>query len=192
MAQNKILRWFNGKNDESQEDYYTKSTDGRPYKIQWQKPHETNEKELWKNNTTLGKSYQSIRHRKDDHNNGSNRKHYSLPVPPRKNVEQQKPTRREIAVDPRRFGMVDPFVFYGKNFTLDNSDLDSVSYFNKQIQKEVETMKQNELNDSSEIENNSITSSSASSVSTSESINKSFDEKSIRSRRESQQSTRRD
>ncbi|GES78515.1 kinase-like domain-containing protein [Rhizophagus clarus] len=100
MAHNKVLRWFNGKNEEGQEDYYVKSTDG--YKIQWQKPHETVSGELWKNNT-LGKNYQSARHhRNKEYYNNPSKKHHSLPVPSRKRVEE-KPREREVVVDPRRF-----------------------------------------------------------------------------------------
>ncbi|CAB4492008.1 unnamed protein product [Rhizophagus irregularis] len=181
MAQKKVLRWFNGKNGEDQEDYYVKSTDGRPYKIQWQKPHETVSRELWKNNT-LGKNYQSARHRKDSYND-SNKKHHSLPVPSKKKVEE-KPRQREIVVDPRRFGMVDPFTFSGKNFTMDNSALDFASYFAQEIQKEEEKRKQRESVDSSIKSVNSTNSTD----SVGETTNKGI----IRSRRESLQSMRQD
>ncbi|CAB5368288.1 unnamed protein product [Rhizophagus irregularis] len=181
MAQKKVLRWFNGKNGEDQEDYYVKSTDGRPYKIQWQKPHETVSRELWKNNT-LGKNYQSARHRKDSYND-SNKKHHSLPVPSKKKVEE-KPRQREIVVDPRRFGMVDPFTFSGKNFTMDNCALDFASYFAQEIQKEEEKRKQRESVDSSIKSVNSTNSTD----SVGETTNKGI----IRSRRESLQSMRQD
>ncbi|EXX63671.1 Cdc15p [Rhizophagus irregularis DAOM 197198w] len=169
------------KNGEDQEDYYVKSTDGRPYKIQWQKPHETVSRELWKNNT-LGKNYQSARHRKDSYND-SNKKHHSLPVPSKKKVEE-KPRQREIVVDPRRFGMVDPFTFSGKNFTMDNSALDFASYFAQEIQKEEEKRKQRESVDSSIKSVNSTNSTD----SVGETTNKGI----IRSRRESLQSMRQD
>jgi hypothetical protein len=165
------------KNSQDQEDYYVKSTDGRPYKIQWQKPHETNSRELWKNNT-LGKNYQSARYRKDNYND-SNKKHHSLPVPPRKKVEE-KPRQREVVVDPRRFGMVDPFTFSGKNFTMDNSALDFASYFAQEIQKEEEKKKQRE---SRGIDNNGSVNTNLS--------DETSDKGSIQSRRESLQSVNR-
>ncbi|CAB4416738.1 unnamed protein product [Rhizophagus irregularis] len=181
MAQKKVLRWFNGKNGEDQEDYYVKSTDGRPYKIQWQKPHETVSRELWKNNT-LGKNYQSARLRKDSYID-SNKKHHSLPVPSKKKVEE-KPRQREIVVDPRRFGMVDPFTFSGKNFTMDNSALDFASYFAQEIQKEEEKRKQRESVDSSI--------KSVNSTNSTDSVDETSNKGIIRSRRESLQSMRQD
>src|SRR5437870_12973559 len=110
------------KNEETREDYYYTRGNNGPLKIQWQKPHETTDKELWKNNT-VGKNFESIRHRKEYKDS---KKHRSLPVPPRSQVEHSK--SRDFVVDPRRFGMVDPFDFAGhRNYhTMDSSSLDPV------------------------------------------------------------------
>ncbi|CAI2176337.1 15005_t:CDS:2 [Funneliformis geosporum] len=122
MTRNKVLRWF-GKHEEDQYEYCQEGTDG-PLKIQWQKPHETNEKDAWRN--TLGKNFESVLKNRDS------KKYRSLPT------SSKKPEERLKIKDARRFGMVDPFKYASY---IDDKGWNPIAYFAQELQKEEEMKK---------------------------------------------------
>ncbi|CAG8437172.1 13576_t:CDS:2 [Funneliformis mosseae] len=121
--------------NEEEYEYSQQGSDGRPLKIQWQKPHETNEIDTWRN--TLGRNFESALKYRD------NKKYRSLPPPTKK------------PVDPRRFGMVDPFKYASY---IDDEGWNPIVYFAQELQKEEEIKRQksghsNSTNEAEELVN---------------------------------------